>query len=124
MDGYVHYHLRWLPSRPLLDEVHAKLPQGLNNHNNYTFRVMNRRNIVIAYLPSAGYGTTSAAIVAAQILFSFLAIYFVLLVGLRGRVSTEEANIWLSYTVVSKPTDTSGGMVRYDYEKTISGAQF
>jgi nucleoside phosphorylase len=111
-------------AKAMLDEVHAKLSQAPNDHNTYTLGAINGHNVVIACLPSGAYGTTSAAVVAAQMLSTFREIRFGLMVGIGGGVPSEEADIRLGDIVVSKPTDTIGGVVQYDYGKTISGGRF
>jgi nucleoside phosphorylase len=85
---------------------------------------INGHNVAIACLPSGVYGTTSAATVATQMLFTFKAIRFGLVVGIGGGVPSKEVDIRLGDVVVSKPTDICGGVVQYDYGKTVSGGHF
>ncbi|KAL2810852.1 purine and uridine phosphorylase [Aspergillus granulosus] len=120
------YTVGWISALPLemaaakamLDVVHPRLPQDSNDSNSYTLGSIYGHNVVIACLPSGVYGTTSAAIVATQMLFTFRAIRFGLMVGIGGGVPSKEADIRLGDVVVSKPTNDSGGVIQYDYGKT------
>jgi nucleoside phosphorylase len=126
------YTVGWICALPLemaaakamLDEVHTKLPQDPSDHNTYTLGAIYGHNITIACLPSGVYGTTSTAIVAAHMLFTFRAIRFGLMVGIGGGVPSKDVDIRLGDIVVSKPADTFSGVVQYDYGKTISGGLF
>lgn len=82
------------------------------------------RNVVIACLPSGLYGTTSAATIASQILSTFGSIRFGLMVGVGGGAPGTNADIRLGDVVVSKPTRDFGGIVQYDYGKTLAGGHF
>ena len=69
----------------LLDEEHPPLPVSSPHDNNtYTFGRIGHHNIVIACLPKGKYGLTSAASVAKDMLHSFPAIRFGLMVGIGG----------------------------------------
>lgn len=46
-----------------------------------------------------------------------------LIVGIGGRVLSNSADIRLGDVIVSKPTNTSSGVVQYDYGKTVSGGR-
>lgn len=111
-------------SKAMLDEIHAKLPQPQHDHNTYTLGEVFGHNVAVACLPSGVYGTTSAATVAAQMLSTFPAMRFGLMVGIGGGVPSRETDIRLGDIVVSKPTGDLGGVVQYDYGKTISDGHF
>lgn len=53
-------------ARVMLEKTHPKLPQPTGDDNIYTLGEIVGYNIIIAYLPSGVYGTTSAITVAAQ----------------------------------------------------------
>jgi nucleoside phosphorylase len=106
-------------ARVMLDEVHGDLPIQLNDHNAYVLGRIGKHNVVIACLPSGEYGIASATTVAMHLLSSFYSIRFGLLVGIGGGVPNDSADIRLGDIVVSKPTGTHGGVVQYDYGKTI-----
>ncbi|KAJ5198750.1 nucleoside phosphorylase domain-containing protein [Penicillium cinerascens] len=78
------------------------------DQNTYILGSIGEHNIVIASLPTGGYGNTSTATVGMQLLSSFHAIRFGFMVGIG----------------VSQPTDTSGGVIQYDLWKALSGGQF
>lgn len=126
------YTVGWICALPLemaaaqvlLDEVHDDLPVQPNDHNAYTLGSIGKHNVVIACLPYGQYGTTSATAVAEQLLSSFRDIRFGLMVGIGGGVPNEEADIRLGDVVVSKPTNTHGGVVQFDYGKALNGGEF
>ena len=126
------YTVGWICALPLemaaattmLDEIHANLPIRPNDHNTYTLGRIGAHNIVVACLPSGVYGTTSAATVASQMLSSFESIRFGLMVGIGGGVPGKDADIRLGDVVVSKPDKNFGGVIQYDYGKTITGGHF
>ncbi|KAL2009620.1 hypothetical protein VTN00DRAFT_5427 [Thermoascus crustaceus] len=103
-------------AKAMLDAIHAKLPQDPNDHNTHTLGSICGHNVAIACLPSGVYGITSAATVATQMLFTFRAIRFGLMVGIGGGAPSKEADIRIGGVVVSKPTDTFDGVVQYDWK--------
>ncbi|KAE8310518.1 nucleoside phosphorylase domain-containing protein [Aspergillus transmontanensis] len=126
------YTVGWICALPLemaaakamLDEVHPDLSSSVSDHNTYTLGTMSSHNIVIACLPLGVYGTTSAAIVASQMMSRFPSLRFSLMVGIGGGVPSRDTDIRLGDVVVSKPTKGFGGVVQYDYGKTIRGGRF
>ncbi|KAL2846902.1 purine and uridine phosphorylase [Aspergillus pseudoustus] len=109
-------------SKAMLDKIDSPLPQGGNDHNVYTLGELYGHNIVIACLPSGVYGISSASTVAAQMLSTFPAIRFSLMVGVGGGVpGSYTADVRLGDVVVSKPASTFGGVVQYDIGKAIAG---
>jgi nucleoside phosphorylase len=108
----------------MLDEIHPDLPTSLNDENTYVLGEIRAHNIVIACLPSGVYGTTSAATVANQMRFTFPSIRFGLMVGIGGGVPSKEVDIRLGDVVVSKPTGHFGGVVQYDFGKTVGQGVF
>ncbi|KAJ5689571.1 Tetratricopeptide-like helical [Penicillium macrosclerotiorum] len=126
------YTVAWICALPLemtaakmvLDEVHPDLSQSKSDHNAYTLGSVSGHNVVVACLPSGVYGTTSAAVVLAHTLETFPALRFGLMVGIGGGVPSKNADIRLGDVVVSMPTATSGGVIQYDYGKTIRDGCF
>lgn len=126
------YTVAWVCALPLemaaakatLDDLHADLPTHPNDCNTYTLGSIGGHNVVIVCLPLGVYGTTSAATVATQMLSTFGSVKFGLMVGIGGGVPSEDADIRLGDIVVSKPTRDSGGVVQYDFGKTIGQGHF
>ncbi|KAJ5378060.1 Tetratricopeptide-like helical [Penicillium cataractarum] len=126
------YTVAWICALPLemkaaklmLDKNHPGLSQSSHDHNAYTLGSVSGHNVVIACLPSGVYGTTSAAVVLAQMLPTFPAIRFGLMVGIGGGVPSKNVDIRLGDVVVSMPTAVSGGVIQYDYGKTIRNGCF
>ena len=111
-------------ARGMLDEPHDTLPSRPQDNNNYSFGRIGDHNVVIACLPSGVTGTISAARVATQMLSTFAGLRFGLMVGVGGGVPSEEHDIRLGDVVVSKPTGTFGGVIQYDFGKTIQEGKF
>ena len=111
-------------AQSMLDEIHPDLPTSSNDQNTYVLGRIRAHNIVIACLPSGVYGTTSAATVANQMLFTFKSIRFGLMVGIGGGAPSKKADIRLGDVVVSKPTGDFGGVVQYDFGKTVGQGVF
>jgi nucleoside phosphorylase len=126
------YTVAWICALPLemaaaklmIDNIRPKLPQPRADHNTYVLGDVAGHNVVIACLPSGIYGTTSAALVADQLLATFPSIRFGLMVGIGGGVPDKQPDIQLGDIVVGKPTDTFNGVVQYDYGKTVAGGKF
>lgn len=129
---YEDYTVGWICALPaetaaamgMLDERHDHLPQHPNDDNNYILGRIGEHNVVIAGLPAGVTGLTSAARVASHILSTFTSLRFGLLVGIGGGVPSAENDIRLGDVVVSKPSGTSGGVVQYDFGKTIQEGWF
>jgi nucleoside phosphorylase len=104
------------PVKAMLDQLHPSLPTE-RGQNSYTLGEIAGHTIVIAVLPEIG--TNSAAPVATQLLNDFPSIRFGLLVGIGGGIPDQDnaIDIRLGDVVVSKPTDTFGGVVQYDMGK-------
>ncbi|KAL5001020.1 hypothetical protein BDV10DRAFT_199592 [Aspergillus recurvatus] len=127
--GFKHddYTIAWICALPLemaaakimLDKVHPALPQPGTDHNAYTLGSIGKHNVVVACLPSGVYGITSAAIVMAHMLPTFPSLRFALMVGIGGGVPNKNSDIRLGDVVVSIPTANSGGVIQYDYGKTL-----
>jgi hypothetical protein len=77
--------------------------------------------IVIARLPD--YGTTSAAVVAEQMLHTLKEIRCGLMFGIGFGVSSLEHDIRLGDIVISRPEATFGGVVQYDFGKTLKDGE-
>ncbi|KAF3225822.1 hypothetical protein TWF106_001695 [Orbilia oligospora] len=85
---------------------------------------MEKHNIVIASLPAGKYGTVSAATVESEMKWHFPDIRFYLMVGVGGGVPSDINDIRLGDVVVSLPISISGGVIQYEFGKTVSEGKF
>ncbi|KAF3396373.1 hypothetical protein F1880_007322 [Penicillium rolfsii] len=108
-------------AQEMLDEEHQDLPLNHNDSNIYTLGSIGDHNVVLACLPVGQTGSISAAAVAVQMKNTFPAIRFGLMVGVGGGVPSEKADIRLGDVVVSQPGNGHGGVVQYDFGKSIPG---
>ncbi|KAJ5663805.1 hypothetical protein N7507_004536 [Penicillium longicatenatum] len=126
------YTVAWICALPLemaaaaamLDQRHRDLPARPQDNNTYILGQIYGHNVAIACLPSGIYGTTSATTVATQMQSTFESIRFFMMVGIGGGVPSGKVDIRLGDVVVSKPTRDSGGVIQYDYGKTVAGGRF
>lgn len=95
-----------------------------HDENTYTFGRIGQHKVVISCLPKGRYGLTSAASVARDMLRSFPTIRFGLMVGIGGGAPSKRHDIRLGDIVVGCPTDTSGGVINYQYGKTVQKGRF
>ncbi|UKZ74798.1 hypothetical protein TrVFT333_002468 [Trichoderma virens FT-333] len=119
--------IEYLAAKLCLDDEQARLkcrpPQ--RDTNTYSFGKVAQHNIVIASLPDGSYGTSSAAIVATNLLRSFPNVRIVLMVGIGGGApSFPDHDIRLGDVVVSAPRNGKSGVMQYDFGKTIQDQDF
>src|SRR5271155_1245669 len=108
----------------MLDEEHLPLEQHALDNSIYTLGRIGEHNVVIACLPAGQMGNNSAAMVATQMQYSFRAIRFGLMVGIGGGVPSEEHDIRLGDVVVSNPGKHDGGVIQYDFGRTVAEGRF
>ncbi|KAF3926024.1 hypothetical protein ABW20_dc0108314 [Dactylellina cionopaga] len=108
----------------ILDERHPPLPQDELDDNSYEFGCVGHYNIIIACLPSGVYGVTSAANVATLMRRSFPSVIVGLMVGIGGGAPAPQHDIRLGDVVVSEPGPGSGGVLQYDFGKTVQEGRF
>jgi nucleoside phosphorylase len=108
----------------MLDEEHLPLEQHAQDNNIYTLGRIGEHNVVIACLPAGQMGNNSAAMVATQMQYSFRAIRFGLMVGIGGGVPSEEHDIRLGDVVASNPGKHDGGVIQYDFGRTVAEGRF
>ncbi|KJZ74569.1 hypothetical protein HIM_06165 [Hirsutella minnesotensis 3608] len=115
----------FVAAQAFLDEEHDR-PESLysTDNNNYALGRIGKHNIVIAVLPDGEYGTSSAAIVARDMLHSFPSIRIGLMVGIGGGAPSAKHDIRLGDVVVSTPHDGKGGVFQYDFGKTLQEQTF
>jgi nucleoside phosphorylase len=111
-------------ARAMLDERHDSLPQDRRDYNNYTLGRIGPHHVVIACLSQGVMGATSAARVAEQMLRTFTSFRFGLLVGIGGGAPDAHNDIRLGDVVVSQPEGSFGGVIQYDYGKTVQTGRF
>ncbi|KAK1624831.1 hypothetical protein BDP81DRAFT_483957 [Colletotrichum phormii] len=105
----------FVAAQAFLDEKHEP-PQMLarNDNNTYALGRIGKHNVVMPTLPKSSYGATSAAAVARDMVHSFPNI----------RAPSQKHDIRLGDVVVGCPGDGEGGIVQYDYGKTIQDQNF
>jgi nucleoside phosphorylase len=115
----------YVAAQAFLDERH-KGPEylSLHNQNDYTLGRIGRHNVVLSVLPLGSYGTSSAARVAEGMLHSFPNVRIGLMVGIGGGAPSPNHDIRLGDIVVSIPFNGKGGVIQYDFGKTIQGQCF
>ncbi|KID69235.1 Ankyrin repeat-containing domain protein, partial [Metarhizium hybridum] len=130
------YTVGWIAALPheraaanaMLDETHGP-PQDRHEKDDNIYILGSvhceggrQHYVVIAGLPLGQYGNTAATTTAAQMLSSFPAIKFGLMVGIGGGIRSERNDIRLGDVVVSKPEGRFGGVKQYDFGRaTVDG---
>jgi nucleoside phosphorylase len=124
--GYIcALSIEYLAAQLCLDEEHER-PEYVSCHDNndYTLGKIGKHNVVIAVLPDGEYGTSSAAGVARDMLHSFPNVRIGLMVGIGGGAPSTRHDVRLGDIVVSTPRDGKGGVLQYDFGKTIQDQSF
>ncbi|KAK5991992.1 hypothetical protein PT974_05388 [Cladobotryum mycophilum] len=111
-------------ARAILDATHELLSTPPGDDNNYTLGSVGKHKVVIACLPKGKYGTTSAAVVATQMLESFPSVKFGFMIGIGGGIPSKTHDIRLGDVVVSTPISKFPGVVQWDLGKTTDGGNF
>ena len=106
-----------LAAGAMLDEEYNSLPYDARDSNAYKLGRIGVHNVVMASSPLGYYGTTAAAVVLRDMLWSFPSIKVVLLVGIGGGVPSLAQDVRLGDVVVSVPSSTSSGFIQYDSGK-------
>ncbi|KAK3935766.1 hypothetical protein QBC46DRAFT_461901 [Diplogelasinospora grovesii] len=115
----------YVAAQAFLDEKHdGPESVSLHDNNNYALGKIGKHNVVIAVLPEGEYGTTSAAAVARDMLHSFPNVRIGLMVGIGGGAPSRKHDIRLGDIVVSKPENGNGGVLQYDFGKTVQDQAF
>ncbi|KAL4963149.1 uncharacterized protein BDV14DRAFT_202189 [Aspergillus stella-maris] len=131
---YDDYTAAWICALPLelaaacamLDERHDSLPVDPDSRdtNNYVLGKIAKHNVVVACLPYGVTGTVSAARVVNQMLATFKRIKFGLMIGIGGGAPSAEHDIRLGDVVVGSPRGMFGGVIQYDFGKTVQKGRF
>ena len=109
--------------RQMLDE-HYSTQQIPRDPNLYHLGRIGEHKVVIAGLPEGLPGIASATTVAERLWTSFHAVKALLLVGIGGGVFTTKNDMRLGDVVVSRPDGRYGGVVQYDFGKSLSEGRF
>ncbi|KAK2732603.1 ankyrin repeat-containing protein [Colletotrichum kahawae] len=108
----------------MLDDEHHPLPQSSRDDNVYTLGSIGRHNVVLACLPYGQMGNHSAAVVATRLSYTFPAVRFGLMVGIGGGCPRDQFDVRLRDVVVSKPGRSNGGVVQFDFGRTVEDGRF
>ncbi|CAG8890218.1 unnamed protein product [Penicillium egyptiacum] len=115
----------YVAAEVFLDETHDR-PTDISpdDTNDYTYGRIGKHNVVISALPKGEYGISSATGVAKDMIRSFTNIRIALMVGIGGGAPSLEHDIRLGDIVVGVPGNGEGGVLQYDFGKTIQGESF
>lgn len=119
--------IEYIVACELLDEEFgAPDLRSADDNNIYTCGRMGDFNVVIACLPKGKYGLTSAATAAQDLRHSFPHISFGLMVGIGGGAPliSKDRDIRLGDVVVSTPIGRTGGVIHYEFGKTVQNKEF
>lgn len=121
--------IEFVAAKAMLDEEHGDpqtQPQKADD-NNYVLGTVGSFNVVIACLPKDEIGSSSAATVARDMLFTFPGIRFGLMVGIGAGIPDyeldEAQDVRLGDIVVSSSKE-NGGVVVYDFGKKLGDGSF
>jgi nucleoside phosphorylase len=109
--------------RQMLDE-HYGTQQFPRDANLYHLGRIGRHNVVVAGLPAGLTGIASVTTVAERLWTNFENVKALLLVGIGGGVPTTKNDMRLGDVVVSRPDGKYGGVVQYDFGKSLSEGRF
>jgi nucleoside phosphorylase len=107
----------------MLDERY-NTQQFPRDPNLYHIGHIGEHNIVIAGLPDGLTGIASATTVAERLWVTFPSVKALLLVGIGGGVPTTKNDMRLGDVVVSRPDGKYGGVIQYDFGKSLSEGRF
>ncbi|KAF3313694.1 hypothetical protein TWF173_005764 [Orbilia oligospora] len=131
--GKNDYHIGWIcalsvefkAAIEMLDEEHPEMLCDILDNNKYRFGRIGHYNIVLVCLPAGVYGTNAAAAVATNFRRSFPRITANLMVGIGGGAPLLPHNdVRLGDVVVGLPGKDHGGILQYDFGKTIQAGKF
>ncbi|KAG8624478.1 hypothetical protein KVT40_007545 [Elsinoe batatas] len=116
-------HNDYFAARAFLDERHPPLDATSHADNNdYTLGRIGKHNVVIAVCPDGGYGNTSAAHVARDLVHTFQNVRLGLMVGIGGGAPfPPERDIRLGDVVVSSAIGGAAAVIQYGMGKKRQG---
>jgi len=106
-------------ARAVLDEIYDAhdIPQ-------YILGRIGRHNAVVGCLPAGQISLSTGPAVAADMHHIFPSLKHGLMVGVAGGVPSATADIRLGDVVISQPQGSNGGVVQYDFGKTLQDGKF
>ncbi|KAJ5160570.1 uncharacterized protein N7482_007574 [Penicillium canariense] len=112
-------------AKGMMDEEHGepRTPPADADQNTYILGSMGKFKIAVACLPMHQVGTSSAAVAARDMLFTFPNIRIGLLVGIGAGVPDENNDIRLGDVVLSSDAK-NGGVITYDFGKKLADGSF
>ncbi|EHK26042.1 uncharacterized protein TRIVIDRAFT_142964 [Trichoderma virens Gv29-8] len=115
----------YVAAQAVLDEAHDR-PDDVapGDNSSYTLGKIGKHNVVMAILPRGDITTSSAAIVATNMLRSFPNIAFFLMVVIGSGVPSQQHDIRLGDIVVGIPPNGEGGVYQFDLSKAIQDQEF
>ncbi|KAM4059768.1 phosphorylase superfamily protein [Hirsutella rhossiliensis] len=122
--------LESVAAQEFLDEEHKAIEwQHPDDGNHYTLGSIGKHNVVMAVLPTGDNGIAAATMVAKDLKHTFSNVRVCLMVGIGGGMPSDRHDIRLGDVVVSapsyhEPSGNHGGVVQYDYGKTIEARCF
>ncbi|KAL2830481.1 hypothetical protein BDW59DRAFT_170071 [Aspergillus cavernicola] len=115
------FTLGWICPLPLEYAAAKSVLDELYDEAEYATGRIHNHDIVITCLPAGQMGTNAAAAAATRMLSSFPSLTAAFLVGIAGGVPSDKTDIRLGDVVVGQPEREYGGVVQYDFGKTITG---
>ncbi|KAL5343573.1 hypothetical protein BJX70DRAFT_385361 [Aspergillus crustosus] len=115
------FMIGWICPLPLEYAAAKAVLDELYEEDEYATGRIQNHGIVIACLPAGQMGTNAAAATTARMLAAFPSLKHGLLVGIAGGVPSEKADIRLGDVVIGQPDGQYGGVVQYDFGKTVPG---
>ncbi|RCI09453.1 hypothetical protein L249_3730, partial [Ophiocordyceps polyrhachis-furcata BCC 54312] len=122
--------LEYAAAQEFFDDEHEP-PTYIHRHddNHYALGRIGRHNVAMAVLPTGEHGIAAAARAAKDMRHTFPNIRVCLLVGIGGGAPNQGHDIRLGDIVVSTPSfhpesGNHGGVVQYDYARTIQSKRF
>jgi nucleoside phosphorylase len=120
------YTIGWLCALPielaaaqlLLDDTDGDLPYDPIDDTQYTLGSIGEHKVVIGCHSAGELGIASAAAIATRMSAKFRNLRFGLMVGIGGGVLGNK-DVRLGDVVVSQPSDGHGGVVQYDFGKSL-----
>ncbi|KAL3475573.1 hypothetical protein BJX99DRAFT_271076 [Aspergillus californicus] len=109
-----------MAAKEILDELHPTLPQPISDNTSYILGSASGHNVVVVCLSASIFRTNiSTASSLSHFISTYTNIEFGLIFGIGGGIPRENFDIRLGDIVVSKPTNTSSGVIQYTYDETL-----